>query len=63
MGKDSRIFHIFVALGVQQIRNHTDPHQWQYVSTSENPANIASRGGSVQELITKPIKCVCMGQS
>ena len=41
---------MFVANRVQQIRNHTAPEQWQYISTSENHADIASRGATVQEL-------------
>lgn len=37
-------FHLFVANRVQLIREITDVSQWFYVSTTENPADHASRG-------------------
>ncbi|GAA6093826.1 uncharacterized protein LOC119223490 [Tachysurus ichikawai] len=40
----SRRFHIFVANRVQLIRDNSDPSQWHYVDTAENPADHASRG-------------------
>ena len=33
---------------VAKIKEHGDV-QWRYVSTEENPADLASRGGSVDE--------------
>ncbi|XP_044167413.1 uncharacterized protein LOC122951466 [Acropora millepora] len=36
---------------VQEIRDKTSPEQWRYIGTKQNPADIASRGSSVQELI------------
>lgn len=54
IGNESRRFHVFVANRVQQIRDHTEPYQWQYISTSENPADIASRGANVQDLMNRP---------
>lgn len=44
INNDSRRFHIFVANRVQLIRDNSDPSQWHYVDTSENPADHASRG-------------------
>ncbi|KAK7909491.1 hypothetical protein WMY93_014175 [Mugilogobius chulae] len=44
INNDARRFHIFVANRVQLIRNISDPNQWHYVDTSENPADHASRG-------------------
>lgn len=44
INNDARRFHIFVANRVQLIRNNSDPSQWYYVDTSENPADHASRG-------------------
>jgi len=47
----TRRFHIFVGNRVQQIHEHTDPDQWQYVDTSSNPADAASRGLSIKQLM------------
>ncbi|VDI08597.1 Hypothetical predicted protein [Mytilus galloprovincialis] len=46
IANDSRRFHVFVANRVQQIRDNTEPFQWNYVSSAENPADIASRGAT-----------------
>ena len=37
-------FPIFVSNRVQLIQNFSDPSQWKYVDTKDNPADIASRG-------------------
>lgn len=50
ISNDSRCFHVFVANRIQQIRDHTEPFQWNYVSSGENPADIASRGATADEL-------------
>ncbi|XP_072040573.1 uncharacterized protein [Amphiura filiformis] len=52
IANESRRFHIFVANRVQKIRDSTDPVQWRFVKTDENPADDASRGISAQELTT-----------
>ena len=44
INSDVRRFKVFVANGVQQIRDHTSPKQWHYVESSSNPADNASRG-------------------
>lgn len=49
---DARRFHVFVGNRVQQIRDHTNPSQWRYVSSKDNPADIASRGATASELIS-----------
>ena len=51
IANDSKRFHVFVANRVQQIRDQTEPNQWLYVRTDKNPADHASRGLSVQELL------------
>ena len=51
IGNDSRCFHAFVANRVQQIRDHTEPYQWNYIRSAENPADIASRGATSKELM------------
>ena len=51
IGNDVRRFHVFVANRVQQIKDKTTPSQWHYVTTKDNPADLASRGATVQELI------------
>ncbi|XP_067940188.1 uncharacterized protein [Watersipora subatra] len=37
-------FHVYVANRVREIKMTTKAEQWHHVSTSENPADIASRG-------------------
>nr|XP_039259149.1 uncharacterized protein LOC120335650 [Styela clava] len=43
VSNDSRRFHIYVANRVQEIRDHSEPNQWFYVDTKNNPADDASR--------------------
>lgn len=52
INNDARRFHTFVANRVQKIRHSTTPQQWLYVPTDENPADGASRGKTVNELLT-----------
>ncbi|XP_070181214.1 uncharacterized protein [Littorina saxatilis] len=49
---ESKRFHVFVANRVQQIRQFSQASQWNHVSTKENPADYASRGLSVSDLMT-----------
>ena len=51
INNDARRFHVFVGNRVQEIRDKTSREQWRYIETKQNPADIASRGSSVQELI------------
>ena len=51
INNEARRFHVFVANRVQRIRDTTDPSQWYYINTEENPADHASRGLTVEELI------------
>ena len=48
---EARRFHTYVANCVQQIRDHTQPEQWKYVDSDNNPADDASRGLSPKELL------------
>ena len=52
-------YHIYVANRIQQIRDISDSNQWNHVPTSENPADIASRGCTTEELVTS--SCWFMG--
>ena len=54
INNDAKRFHIFVANRVQQIRECTNPNQWRYIESKENPADEASRGLSGQEVISNP---------
>ena len=51
ISNESKRFHVFVANRVQQIRESTSPSQWNYVDTKTNPADIASRGATPEELV------------
>lgn len=46
-----RRFHVFVANQIQQIRTCTEPSYWSYIASDQNPADHASRGLTVKELI------------
>lgn len=52
INNEARRFHVFVANRVQRIREATDPAQWHYIDTNQNPADHASRGLKVAELIS-----------
>ena len=48
---ESRRFYIYVANRVQTIRNATETHQWRYIDTANNPADLANRCMSPDKLI------------
>ncbi|XP_038150062.1 uncharacterized protein LOC119789301 [Cyprinodon tularosa] len=48
---EARRFHTFVANRIQKIQLSSSPQQWRYVSTKDNPADIASRGSSASEIL------------
>ncbi|XP_062846427.1 uncharacterized protein LOC134325915 isoform X2 [Trichomycterus rosablanca] len=52
INNDARRFHTFVANRVQKIRHCSNPQQWAYISTDENPADNASRGRTIDELLS-----------
>ena len=51
INNDARRFHVFVGNRVQFIREHSVVSQWHYVSTLHNPADHASRGSNVVDLL------------
>ena len=55
INNEARRFHTFVANRVQQIKDHTSAEQWKYIDSDANPADHASRGLHVQDLIN----CEC----
>ncbi|XP_032425349.1 uncharacterized protein LOC116724101 isoform X1 [Xiphophorus hellerii] len=52
VNNDAKRFHVFVANRIQRIKSLTNPHQWHHVPSENNPADHASRGLSVQQLLT-----------
>lgn len=42
--------HTYAANCVQCIRQHSDPEQWNYISTEDKPADVGSRGVLANEL-------------
>ena len=51
ISNDSKRFHVYVSNRVQQIRDVSEPSQWSYVHTSQNPSDAASRGCTAAELV------------
>ena len=51
ISNEDKRFHVYVANRVQQIKAHSNTSQWKYVGSSENPADIASRGLNADELV------------
>ncbi|KAL3989127.1 hypothetical protein ACER0C_013445 [Sarotherodon galilaeus] len=51
INNDAR-FHIFVANRIQRIQEGSEPDQWRYVTSENNPADHASRGLTAKGLIT-----------
>ena len=51
INNEARRFHTFVANRVETIRSSSVPEQWTYVPSADNPADLASRGASVTELV------------
>lgn len=48
---EDKRFHVFVANRVSTIRETTEVSQWRYINTKENPADLASRGLKVDDLL------------
>ena len=55
INNDSKRFQTFVANRLTQIHELSSKSQWDYVHTSVNPADIASRGVSTVECLTDSI--------
>ena len=51
ISNDATRFHLFVANRVRAIKECTSVDQWHYVATKNNPADHASRGMKVDELV------------
>jgi hypothetical protein len=50
---DVKWFHTYVANRVAFIRANSDPKQWKYVNTKNNPADEASRGFTLCSFLLK----------
>lgn len=55
VANEARRFHIYVANRVQHIREYTSVDQWNYIETGSNPADLASRGMSPEEMLTSDL--------
>ncbi|KAK3102609.1 hypothetical protein FSP39_012632 [Pinctada imbricata] len=50
ISNEKKRFFMYVANRVAHIRNLSEPHQWSYVNTSVNPADVGTRGISPKDL-------------
>ena len=53
--RPSRTFKPFVANRIGEIHSDSDPVQWRHVPTKENPADLLTRGLTVEELASKEL--------
>ncbi|XP_069134375.1 uncharacterized protein [Argopecten irradians] len=51
INNEARRFQVFVANRVQMIRDATEPQQWRYIDTKDNPADHASRCLTASEIV------------
>ena len=51
IGNDAKRFQVYVANRIQRIRDGSKLEQWQHVSSVNNPADLASRGATAQQLL------------
>ncbi|XP_068203742.1 uncharacterized protein [Palaemon carinicauda] len=48
---NTKRFPVFVANRVRVIKDYSQPEQWRYVNSSDNPADVASRGINVHQFL------------
>ena len=48
---ETKVYHTFVANRVQAIRNNSEPSQWKYVPSNDNPADLPSRGLKIENFV------------
>lgn len=51
INNNARRFHVFIANRIQRIKSTRESKQWRYVKSDDNPADHASRGLGVDQLI------------
>lgn len=51
INNEARHFHTFVSNRIQKIHLSSSPERWRYVSSKDNPADLASRGSSASEIL------------
>ncbi|XP_067931116.1 uncharacterized protein [Watersipora subatra] len=52
IANDTKQFHMYVANRVQEIKDASSQKQWNYVATTDNSADIASRGANIDQLFS-----------
>lgn len=50
IGNETKRFHLFVFNRIQRIRETTSPENWHYIPTTDNPADVASRGSDLKNI-------------
>ncbi|XP_067947081.1 uncharacterized protein [Watersipora subatra] len=51
ISNDAKKFKVYVANRIQQIRDVSTPTQWHHIASGNNPADHASRGSEVKDII------------
>ena len=69
ISNESRRFYVYVSNRVERIRRSSAPHQWKYVATNLNPADLATRSIEASKLkestwhkgskgpVCQPVRC------
>ena len=50
ISNNEKRYHIFVSNRVDEIREKSEPSSWNYFNTSQNPADLASRGMNAKQV-------------
>lgn len=53
LNNEDKCFHTFVAHRISTIRETSEPSQWRYISSKDNPADDRSRGMKVTDFLKK----------
>lgn len=50
IANETKRFHVYVTNRIQEIKDVTETKQWHYIQTTQNPADMASRGANLKDI-------------